>query len=211
MRIHRYLAMFGLAASVAACQSGAQNTIGGSVAGGLAGAGLGALIGGDNPGRGALIGAGIGVLAGGALGAYMDRQQADLQRNLAGTGIDVNRRGDNLVLVMPGDVTFDIDSARIRPQFYAALDDVATTLNQYTDTSVEIIGHTDSTGSDAYNQRLSEDRARSVADHISSGGVYPPRINIGGAGETMPKATNASGSGRQANRRVELTIRPIGR
>ncbi|MGK9231623.1 OmpA family protein [Inquilinus limosus] len=211
MRIHKCLVVVGLAAAVASCQfDSSRNTIGGAAAGGLAGAGIGALVSGGNRGEGALIGAGIGALAGGALGAYMDRQQADLRRNLAGTGIDVTRRGDNLILDIPGDVTFATDSATIKPQFYGPLDSVAATLNQYTDTYIDVIGHTDNTGSAEYNQRLSEARARSVADYISSRGVYPPRINIGGAGETQPIASNATAAGRQENRRVALTIRPFG-
>jgi len=211
MRIRRSLLVFGLAAAVASCQNpNYQNTVGGAAVGGLAGAGLGAIVSGGNRGEGALIGAGIGALAGGAIGNYMDRQQADLQRNLAGSGIGVNRRGDNLVLEIPGDVTFATDSASIRPGFYGSLDNVAASLNQYTQTYVNVVGYTDNTGSAEYNQRLSEARARSVADYLSSRGVYAPRINIGGGGESMPKASNASASGRQANRRVELTIRPNG-
>jgi len=211
MRFPKWVIVVGLAASVASCQmDSAPNTIGGAAAGGLAGAGIGALVSGGNRGTGALIGAGIGALAGGAIGNYMDRQQADLRRNLAGTGIGVNRRGDNLVLEIPGDVTFATDSASIKPQFYGPLDQVAATLNQYPETYIDVVGHTDNTGSFDYNQQLSEARARSVADYLSSRGVYPPRINIGGAGETMPKASNATAYGRQENRRVELTIRPNG-
>lgn len=211
MRFPKCLIVVALAASVASCQfDSAPNTIGGAAAGGLAGAGIGALVSGGNRGTGALIGAGVGALAGGAIGHYMDRQQADLRRNLAGTGIGVNRRGDNLVLEIPGDVTFATDSATIRPAFYGPLDSVAATLNQYTNTYIDVVGHTDNTGSADYNQRLSEARARSVADYISSRGVYPPRINIGGVGEDQPKASNATAAGRQENRRVELTIRPNG-
>ncbi|WP_343715169.1 OmpA family protein [Inquilinus sp.] len=211
MRFPKWVILVGLAASVASCQmDSAPNTIGGAAAGGLAGAGIGALVSGGNRGTGALIGAGIGALAGGAIGNYMDRQQAELRRNLAGTGIGVNRRGDNLVLEIPGDVTFATDSATIKPQFYGPLDQVAATLNQYTSTYIDVVGHTDNTGPAEYNQRLSEARARSVADYISSRGVYPPRINIGGAGEDQPKASNATAAGRQENRRVELTIRPNG-
>jgi len=211
MRFPKWVIVVGLAASVASCQmDSAPNTIGGAAAGGLAGAGIGALVSGGNRGTGALIGAGIGALAGGAIGNYMDRQQAELRRNLAGTGIGVNRRGDNLVLEIPGDVTFATDSATIKPQFYGPLDQVAATLNQYTSTYIDVVGHTDNTGPAEYNQRLSEARARSVADYISSRGVYPPRINIGGAGEDQPKASNATAAGRQENRRVELTIRPMG-
>lgn len=211
MRFPKWVIVIGLAASVASCQmDSAPNTIGGAAAGGLAGAGIGALVSGGNRGTGALIGAGIGALAGGAIGNYMDRQQAEMRRNLAGTGIGVNRRGDNLVLEIPGDVTFATDSATIKPAFYGPLDQVAATLNQYTSTYIDVVGHTDNTGPAEYNQRLSEARARSVADYISSRGVYPPRINIGGAGEDQPKASNATAAGRQQNRRVELTIRPNG-
>jgi len=211
LRFPKWVIVVGLAASVASCQmDSAPNTIGGAAAGGLAAAGIGALVSGGNRGTGALIGAGIGALAGGAIGNYMDRQQAELRRNLAGTGIGVNRRGDNLVLEIPGDVTFATDSATIKPQFYGPLDQVAATLNQYTSTYIDVVGHTDNTGPAEYNQRLSEARARSVADYISSRGVYPPRINIGGAGEDQPKASNATAAGRQENRRVELTIRPMG-
>ncbi|OWJ68245.1 OmpA family protein [Inquilinus limosus] len=211
MRFPKILIVAGLAISLASCQfDSAPNTIGGAAAGGLAGAGIGALVSGGNRGAGALIGAGVGALAGGAIGNYMDRQQADMRRNLAGTGIGVNRRGDNLVLEIPGDVTFATDSASIKPAFYGPLDQVAATLNQYTSTYIDVVGHTDNTGAAEYNQRLSEARARSVADYISSRGVYPPRINIGGAGEDQPKASNATAAGRQENRRVELTIRPNG-
>src|SRR5882757_493053 len=132
MRIRRSLLIFGLAGAVASCQNpNYQNTVGGAAVGGLAGAGLGAIVSGGNRGEGALIGAGIGALAGGAIGNYMDRQQADLRRNLAGSGIGVNRRGDNLVLEIPGDVTFATDSATIRPGFYGTLDNVSASLNQY--------------------------------------------------------------------------------
>jgi outer membrane protein OmpA-like peptidoglycan-associated protein len=211
MRVHRSLTVVALAAAVASCQNSSYpNTFGGAAVGGLAGAGLGAIVSGGNRGEGALIGGVIGALAGGAVGNYMDKQQADLQRNLAGSGVGVNRRGNNLVLEIPGDVTFATDSATIRPGFYGTLDNVAASLNQYPKTYINVVGYTDNTGSADYNQRLSEARARSVADYLSSRGVYPPRINIGGGGESMPKASNASASGRQANRRVELTIRPNG-
>lgn len=211
MPMFRCLIVAGLAVSLVSCQdSGYRNTVGGAAVGGLAGAGLGAIVSGGNRGTGALIGAGVGALAGGAIGNYMDRQQADMQRNLAGTGIGVNRRGDNLVLEIPGDITFATDSASIKPGFYGPLDQVSATLNQYTSTYIDVVGHTDSTGAAEYNQRLSEARARSVADYISSRGVYPPRINIGGVGEADPKASNGTAAGRQENRRVELTIRPNG-
>ncbi|NNG04815.1 MAG: OmpA family protein [Inquilinus sp.] len=177
------------------------------------GAGLGALggalIGGvANDGRGALVGAGIGALAGGAVGAYMDRQEAELRQELAGSGVDVVRDGDNIVLNMPSNVTFAFDSTGIRPQFQGTLSEVANTLSSYEQTYVDVIGHTDSTGPEAYNQDLSERRALAVADFVSARGVIPPRINTGGAGESQPVASNATAGGREQNRRVELYIRP---
>jgi outer membrane protein OmpA-like peptidoglycan-associated protein len=218
-RIHALtaLALSGALVTTTACttdpytgQQRISRTAIGAVLGAGAGYLLGDVIGGRHDRGEKLIGAGIGALAGGAIGNYMDRQQADLRRNLAGTGIGVDRRGDNLVLEIPGDITFATDSATIKPAFYGPLDQVAATLNQYTSTYIDVVGHTDNTGPAEYNQRLSEARARSVADYISSRGVYPPRINIGGVGEDQPKASNGTAAGRQENRRVELTIRPNG-
>ncbi len=177
----------------------------GATIGALGGAAVGAVA---DDGRGALIGAGIGALAGGAVGAYMDRQEAELRNDLAGSGVGVSRQGDNIVLTMPSNVTFDFDSTRIRGEFQGTLTDVARTLGDYEQTYVDVVGHTDSTGSTTYNQGLSERRARSVADYISARGVIPPRINIGGYGETQPIASNAYEAGRQQNRRVEIYIRP---
>ena len=177
----------------------------GATLGALGGAAVGAIA---DDGRGALIGAGIGALAGGAVGAYMDRQEADLRQDLAGSGVGVTRQGDNIVLNMPSNVTFGFDSTSVRPEFQGTLSDVGQTLAQYEQTYVDVVGHTDSTGAADYNQSLSERRARSVADYISARGVIPPRINIGGYGETQPIADNGSSSGRQQNRRVEIYIRP---
>lgn len=177
----------------------------GATIGALGGAAVGAVA---DDGRGALIGAGIGALAGGAVGAYMDRQEAELREDLAGSGVGVSRQGDNIVLNMPSNVTFDFDSTRIRGEFQGTLAEMSQTLASYEQTYVDVIGHTDSTGSSTYNQDLSERRARSVADFISARGVIPPRINIGGYGETQPIASNATTVGRQQNRRVEIYIRP---
>ena len=146
--------------------------------------------------------------AGGAVGAYMDRQEAELRQELAGSGVGVSRQGDNIVLNMPSNVTFDFDSTRIRGEFQGTLSEVSQTLAEYEQTYVDVVGHTDSTGSTTYNQGLSERRARSVADYISTRGVIRPRINIGGYGETQPIASNANEAGRQQNRRVEIFIRP---
>ncbi len=177
----------------------------GATIGALGGAAVGAIA---DDGRGALIGAGIGALAGGAVGAYMDRQEAELREELAGSGVGVSRQGDNIVLNMPSNVTFDFDSTQIRGEFQGTLTEVSQTLASYEQTYVDVVGHTDSVGSTTYNQGLSERRARSVADYISARGVIPPRINIGGYGETQPIASNNTDIGRQQNRRVEIYIRP---
>jgi outer membrane protein OmpA-like peptidoglycan-associated protein len=201
----------GLAFALSACQgipNSGQNLAGGAGLGALGGAGIGALVDSNDPVRGALIGGGIGLLAGGAIGAYLDSQQAQLDQQLQGTGVDVERQGEKLVIIMPGDVTFDLDSARIKPQFYSVLDSIASTLNQYNESYVQIIGHTDSSGSDSYNMSLSERRADSVGSYLNQRGVAAQRIQVGGAGESQPKASNATASGRATNRRVEITIIP---
>jgi outer membrane protein OmpA-like peptidoglycan-associated protein len=157
----------------------------------------------------ALVGAGVGGLAGGAIGAYQDRQEAELRRDLAGSGVDVVRQGDNITLNMPGNITFAFDSANLQPQFQPVLDNVAQTLNQYNQTVIEVAGHTDSVGTEAYNQQLSVQRANSVAGYLSSRGVTMQRMIVTGAGESRPIASNDTEAGRAANRRVEITIVPM--
>ena len=157
----------------------------------------------------ALIGAGIGALAGGSIGYYMDRQEAKLRAELEGTGVSVTRIGDNITLNMPGNVTFATNSADLSPAFFSVLDSVGKVLNEYEQTVVEVAGHTDSTGTDAYNQGLSERRASSVAQYLSSRGVMGQRMITVGMGESRPVADNGSASGRQANRRVEITMVPV--
>ena len=157
----------------------------------------------------ALVGIGIGALSGGAVGAYQDRQEAELRRQMAGTGVDVVRQGDNITLNMPSNVTFDFDSSSLKPQFAPVLDDVARTLSQYNQTVVEVAGHTDSVGTDQYNQSLSERRANSVAAYLGSHGVLQQRMISVGAGESRPIASNDSESGRAQNRRVEITLVPV--
>ena len=181
----------------------------GAVLGVGAGYLLGDVIGGRQDRTERIIGAGIGAVAGGAVGAYMDRQEAELRRQTAGTGVDVIRQGDELLLRMPAGITFDFDSYAIKPQFRATLDEVARTLNAYPSTMIDVLGHTDSVGSDAYNQRLSEQRAQSVANYLTSRGVNPARIATRGYGETMPIADNATEAGRAANRRVEIKVVPV--
>lgn len=157
----------------------------------------------------ALIGAGIGGLAGGGIGYYMDVQEAKLREQLAGTGVSVTRVGDQIVLNMPGNILFDVDQTAIKPGFRDVLDSVVLVLDEYEKTLVEIVGHTDSTGSDAYNQRLSEQRADAVGDYLVRAGVLPQRVATAGYGERFPAATNETAAGRQANRRVELTLVPL--
>lgn len=191
------------------CETAQQNqrTAVGAGLGAAAGAALGAIVS-DNDRKGALIGAGIGLLAGGAVGQYLDQQQRDLEASLAGTGAEVERQGDALLVTLPSQVTFGFDQATIQQQFYPALNDVAATLQQYPSSYVDIVGHTDSTGDDSYNQRLSERRASAVAQYLISRGVNPARVQSYGMGESQPIASNATAEGQQANRRVEILITP---
>ncbi len=182
----------------------------GGVAGAIGGYLLGDLIGGRNDRTERIIGAGIGAVAGAAIGTYMDRQQRDLERATEGTDTRVVREGDNLYLQMPGSVAeFDVDSAAIRPIFQNTLDDIAQTLTAYPETYIDVYGHTDSDGSEAYNQSLSERRAASVSTYLQGRGVQRPRIATQGFGETQPIASNATAAGKQQNRRVEIRIVPI--
>ena len=157
----------------------------------------------------ALIGAGIGALAGGSIGYYMDKQEAELRAELEGTGVSVVRDGDNITLNMPGNVTFATDSSDLSPAFFDVLNSVGKVLAEFEQTVVEVAGHTDSTGSDAYNQSLSERRATSVSSYLSSQGVIDQRVITLGIGEARPVADNSSAAGRQANRRVEITMVPV--
>lgn len=193
-----------------------QQTRNNTATGALAGAGIGAVLGyltntndSSEGATNAAIGAGVGALAGAAVGNYMDRQQAQLERELAGTGVEVDRRGDDIVLNMPGDITFAFDKAEIEPQFYPVLNDLARTLDQYPQTTIGVVGHTDSVGSDSYNQGLSERRAESVAAYLVRQNVMAERIYIEGQGETQPIASNETEEGRARNRRVEVVLRPI--
>ncbi|MEN7342110.1 MAG: OmpA family protein [Pseudomonadota bacterium] len=157
----------------------------------------------------ALIGAGVGALAGGAIGVYMDNQEAELRAELEGTGVSVTRIGENITLNMPGNVTFATNSASLNPQFFDVLGSVGKVLNKYEKTIVEVAGHTDSDGSVEYNQTLSEQRAGSVAAYLRNQGIINERIITIGQGELRPVADNNSAAGKQANRRVELTLVPV--
>ena len=181
----------------------------GGLGGAFGGYLLGDIVGGRRDRTEKILGAGIGALAGAGVGAYMDRQERELRQQTAGTGIDVVRQGDELVLDMPSGITFDFDSTAIRPQFRQTLDQVADTLSRYDQTYVDVYGHTDSVGSDAYNQGLSERRASAVADYLVTRGVQSARLGTRGFCETQPVAPNDSEEGRAENRRVEIKLVPI--
>lgn len=189
-----------------------SNTAGGTLVGAGGGAVAGAIVGaatGNDPRVGALIGAGIGGLTGAAVGSYMDQQEAELRAQLQGTGVSVTRVGQQIILNMPSNITFDVDSARIQPQFNETLVSVGLVLKKFNKTVVDVYGHTDSSGSDSYNQDLSQRRAVAVATILANQGVDQRRFFIEGRGESDPIASNAAESGRAQNRRVEIQLSPI--
>jgi outer membrane protein OmpA-like peptidoglycan-associated protein len=180
----------------------------GAVIGSAAGAGIGALAD-RNHARGALIGAGAGALAGGAVGAYMDYQEKKLRERLQGTGVSVTRVGNDIVLNMPGNITFDVNRAEIRPDFYPVLNSVVLVVKEYEKTIIEISGYTDNTGTDAHNLELSNRRAASVGSYLKAQQVNPMRVLSQGFGEQYPAATNDTAEGRQLNRRVQMRLVPL--
>jgi outer membrane protein OmpA-like peptidoglycan-associated protein len=191
-----------------------SKTTKGALIGAAAGAAVGLASGDDALERRqrALLGAGVGALAGGAVGNYMDRQDAKLRAELEGTGVSVTRtgaKGENITLNMPGNVTFATNSSDLNPSFFDVLTSVGKVLKEFDQTIVEVAGHTDSTGSDDYNQGLSERRAGTVSQFLQSRGISTQRMITIGMGEGMPVADNGTDSGRQANRRVEITIVPL--
>lgn len=188
-----------------------SNATKGAAIGAAAGAVVGLITGDDSAERKkrALILAGVGAVAGGSVGAYQDQQEMKLRQRLEGTGVSVTRLGDDIVLNMPGNVTFDVNQSAIKADFYDVLDSVALVLNEFDKTFVEVAGHTDSTGTDAYNQSLSERRAASVSAYLRSREVLGDRLITVGAGESRPVASNDTEAGRAQNRRVEITIVPV--
>jgi outer membrane protein OmpA-like peptidoglycan-associated protein len=188
-----------------------SNAAKGAMIGAAAGAVVGLISGDDAVERRqhAMIGAGVGALAGGAIGHYQDKQEAELRAELQGTGVSVTRIGDNITLNMPGNVTFATNSSDLSPAFFDVLTSVSKVLKEYDQTVVEVAGHTDSTGTDEYNQALSERRASSVAQFLQTQGVISQRLITVGVGETRPVADNGTADGRQANRRVEITMVPL--
>ncbi len=189
---------------------GNSNTWGGAGIGAVAGAVVGALTGdgGSSTRDRALIGAAAGAAIGSGVGAYMDSQEKELRNRLDGTGIGVERNGNDLILNMPSSVTFEVDSSDLQTPARQALNDVNAVLRSYPETRINVAGYTDSTGSDSYNQKLSERRAQSVATYLEQGGVEAGRINAVGYGEKNPIASNETDAGRAQNRRVEITLTP---
>ncbi len=160
-------------------------------------------------GKGALIGATAGGAVGGGIGYYMDKQEAELRHQLEGTGVRVQRNGDEITLVMPGNITFDTNRNEVRADFFDVLNSVAMVLKEFEKTAIQISGHTDSTGGADLNQRLSEQRAASVASYLRSQGIPSQRIQTAGYGPRQPIASNDTAEGRAANRRVELKLVPL--
>ena len=194
--------------SVAGCANDPNNTQKGAAIGAVVGALLGKATGDNDKSRYAW-GAAVGAIAGGAIGNYMDKQEEELRSELSDTGVQVVREGDNLRLIMPGDITFATDSSTISPNFNPVLQDVANVVNNYEKTVLMIKGHTDDTGSEQYNQALSERRASAVKNVLTNYAVNPTRITTVGMGEYAPKVPNSSAANRSMNRRVELEIQPL--
>lgn len=181
----------------------------GAALGGIGGLFAGDLIGGRNDRTEKILGAGIGAIAGGAVGQYMDRQERELRRQTAGTGVEVARQGDELLLNIPSGINFATGRYEIQPQFQGTLNQVAQTLTQYEQTFIDVRGHTDSTGGDAINVPLSQNRAEAVASYLSSRGVNRARIETRGYASSQPVGDNNTASGKAANRRVEIKIVPV--
>lgn len=207
----RHLLISGLTAAVlAGCGPNGEMTRAeqGALIGGVAGVVIGKTTGDKDDDR-ALAGAVIGGLAGAAIGNYMDQQEAALRQQLQGTGVEVQRQDNNIVLTMPDAITFDFGQSTLKPQFYGVLGNLANTLNQFPDTRIQVAGHTDNVGSDASNLQLSQQRANSVRSYLASAGVMPQRMQAVGYGESRPIADNGSDYGRAQNRRVEITLIPV--
>jgi len=177
--------------------------------GALAGAVAGAAIDHNHRGKGALIGAALVGAGAAGYGYYADKQEAALRASMANTGVQVQREGDNIKLVMPGNITFATDSSAIASSFYSPLNNLAGSLKQYNQNMIEIVGYTDSTGSRQHNMDLSQQRAQSVATYLTSQGVDASHLSVRGAGPDQPIASNADVNGRAQNRRVEVNLKPI--
>jgi outer membrane protein OmpA-like peptidoglycan-associated protein len=186
-----------------------NKTATGAIIGAIGGAVAGTAAGGNDR-RNAVIGAGVGALSGAAVGNYMDRQERALRARMAGTGVTVERVSENQInLVMPSDITFDVDRAEVKPEFRSVITSLGEALNAQPSTMIDIIGHADASGGDAYNQALSERRAQSVSYWLQNQGVQAPRLVAVGRGELEPVASNSTDYGRARNRRVEVKVRAL--
>jgi len=193
-------------------QTQLSNTSGGAMVGAGTGAVVGALVGagtGTDPRVAALIGAGIGGLTGAAVGHYMDQQEAELRAQLQATGVSVTRVGNQIILNMPSNITFGIDSSVVNPGFNQTLVSVGLVLKKFNKTIIDVDGYTDDTGSEAHNLDLSQKRAVAVATILATQGVDQRRFYVDGKGEADPIASNSNETGRSQNRRVEISISPI--
>ncbi|EIK95253.1 ompA family protein [Pseudomonas sp. M47T1] len=177
--------------------------------GALAGAVAGAAIDHNNRGKGALIGAAVVGAGAAGYGYYADKQEKALRASMANTGVQVQRDGDQIKLIMPGNITFATDSSSIAPSFYSPLNNLAGSFKQYNQNLIEVVGFTDSTGSRQHNMDLSQARAQSVATYLTSQGVDPSHVSVRGAGPDQPIASNADANGRAQNRRVEVNLKPL--
>lgn len=175
--------------------------------GALAGAVAGAAIDHNHRGKGALIGAAVAGAASAGYGYYADKQEAALRASMANTGVEVQRQGDQIKLIMPGNITFATDSSAIASSFYSPLNNLANSLKQFNQNNIEIVGYTDSTGSRQHNMDLSQQRAQSVATYLTSQGVDQSHLSVRGAGPDQPIASNADVNGRAQNRRVEVNLK----
>ncbi|AZF61957.1 MULTISPECIES: OmpA family protein [Pseudomonas] len=177
--------------------------------GALAGALAGAAIDHNNRGKGALIGGAIAGIGAAGYGYYADQQEKKLRESMANTGVEVQRQGDQIKLIMPGNITFATNSDAIASSFYTPLNNLANSLKQFNQNTIQIVGYTDSTGSRQLNMDLSQRRAQSVANYLTSQGVSPTNLSARGAGPDNPIASNADVNGRAQNRRVEVNLGPI--
>lgn len=183
----------------------------GSLIGAVAGAAVGvASSSKSDRGKGALIGAASGAAVGGGIGYYMDVQETKLRQQLASTGVSVTRNGDNIILNMPNAVTFGVDQTELSEGAKSVLNSVVLVAKEYSKTQLNVLGYTDSSGSDSYNLRLSQVRASEVANYLTSKGLASSRVRSQGKGESSPIASNNSAEGRAQNRRVEIVLTPIG-
>lgn len=176
----------------------------GAIIGAATGAATGAIVGKDNRAVGIILGAAVGGVAGGLIGEYMDRQAAEIQKDLEGATVE--RVGEGILVTFDSGLLFDFDSYQLRPETIENLNRLASTLQKYDKTDVKILGHTDNVGTENYNSELSENRADAVENYLINMDVTPKRLDPVGLGENDPIASNETEIGRQKNRRVEVTI-----